>query len=706
MKLLRFVIVLAFTLVIFYFILLSSGVSVSYLQRVQQNAAAFPGPGAPASTAANASADETGARKQANAPYFFCIGGDVSEIPANEAWGGRYYDLNGMQDDPLKIMVRNGFNTIRLRLFVNPEAQGGYSREGFCGTASTIAFAKRIKAAGMKFALNFHYSDTWADPDKQYKPSAWNGLTGKALEDKLYAYTKETLEAFKAADAAPEIVQVGNEINHGFVWPEGKLLDNATEENWAACMGLYKAGQRAVREALPDAKLQVHLALGGENNLSREFLDKMLHYGAEFDIVGLSYYEKWHETYNDMQTNIFDLAKRYGKPVCICEYESSTANTRIINDLVRTVPDGLGFGTMSWAPTRELFRRGGQPNRELFGIYAKMKQDYAEPLPPELAVGPKQYEFKFEKPIIGADISFVPQQEAGGMRFSDGGVQKDVLEIMKDHHFNWIRLRLFVDPTARGGYSAAGYCGLDSTIAFAKRIKAAGMKFLLDFHYSDTWADPAHQTKPASWAMHTGSGLEGHLYTHTRDTVRRFIDAGARPDMVQTGNELNAGFVWPQGRIENGSYESFCVMLRCATAGVRAADPEIPVMVHLAYGGQNDKSVFFLDKLISRDVKFDVIGQSYYPKHHGTLEALEANLNDLAKRYGKPLVVVEYQDFRKEVNEIVQRVPDGLGIGTFIWEATSPAWGNLFDAAGRTTDFMKLYDSFWDELKKQPSSER
>ena len=135
------------------------------------------------------------AQDQADTPYFFCIGGDVSEIPANEAYGGRYYDLNGRQDDPLKIMAQNGFNTVRLRLFVNPEAPGGYSREGFCGTASTIAFAKRIKAAGMKFALNFHYSDTWADPDKQYKPSAWNGLTGKELEDRLYAYTKETLEA-------------------------------------------------------------------------------------------------------------------------------------------------------------------------------------------------------------------------------------------------------------------------------------------------------------------------------------------------------------------------------------------------------------------------------------------------------------------------------------------------------------------------------
>nr|MCR5842249.1 arabinogalactan endo-1,4-beta-galactosidase [Bacteroidales bacterium] len=188
---------------------------------------------------------------------FFCIGADVSEIPASEARGSKYYDIDGTEMDPLQVMAKHGFNVIRLRLFVNPEAPRGYSRDGFCGTESTIAFAKRIKAAGMQFALNFHYSDTWADPDKQYKPSKWEGLTGKALEDKLYQYTKETLQAFKAAGAAPEIVQVGNEISHGLVWPEGKVMDDATEENWAACMGLYKAGQRAVHEVLPDAKLQV-----------------------------------------------------------------------------------------------------------------------------------------------------------------------------------------------------------------------------------------------------------------------------------------------------------------------------------------------------------------------------------------------------------------------------------------------------------------
>ena len=114
-------------------------------------------------------------------------------------------------------------------------------------------------------------------------------------------------------------------------------------------------------------------------------------------------------------------------------------------------------------------------------------------------------------------------------------------------------------------------------------------------------------------------------------------------------------------------------------------------MVHIACGGQNEESVKFFDKILSQDVKFDVIGQSYYTKWHGSLDDLRANLTDLAARYGKPVVVVEYQDYRKEVNEIVSSIPGGLGLGTFIWEATSPMWGDLFDKDGHPTEYLDLY---------------
>ena len=624
----------------------------------------------------------------------YCIGADISFVPQSEKGGVVYKNVDGKETDICQIMAAHHFNTIRLRVFVNPEAKEGYAPEkGYCDLKHTLAMARRIKKAGMKFALDLHYSDTWADPDKQFKPSAWEGTTGAELEEKLYSYTKDVMIALKQAEVAPEIVQIGNEINHGMVWPEGKLDDNATEENWRSLMELYKAGQRAVREVLPESKLQVHLALGGQNRLCREFLDRMIQMEAEFDIIGLSYYEQWHETYNDLKSNLYDLTERYRKPICVCEYGANKKNIKMINDIVRSLPNGLGYGTMAWEPTRVLFDKEGNADKDLFGIYDALYKQYIKSDVQPVYEPPYVNTDTIQKPIIGADISWLPNQEQRGIVFSHNGVQKDALKILKENGFNWIRLRLFVDPTTEKGYSKDGFCGLESTLSMAKRIKAVGMKFLLDFHYSDTWADPGQQATPASWSNIHVSALEGKVYSYSNEVIKRFMAEGVCPDMVQVGNEINNGMMWPQGKITE-TYEPFAVLLRCATAGVRAANPDIKIMIHIACGGQNEKSVKFFDKIISRDVKFDIIGQSYYPKHHGTLKELESNLNDLAIRYRKPIVVVEYQEFRKEVNEIVSRIPHGLGLGTFIWEATSPMWGELFDKNGRTTEYISIYPEF------------
>lgn len=647
-------------------------------------------------------------------PPSFSIGADISFIPQMEANGVVFQDENGIEKDICQIMAGHHFDNIRLRIFVNPESEKGYSPEkGFCDLHHTIEFAKRIKAAGMKFTLDFHYSDTWADPDKQFKPSAWEGLTGEALNGQLYKYTGEVLQALKDAGVAPEMVQIGNEINHGMVWPEGFIDDNAKEENWKALTDLYKSGQRAVREVLPSSRLMVHLALGGENTLCRQFLDYMIKNGAEFDVIGLSYYEQWHETYDDLQANLYDLSAYYNKQVCVCEYGANADNVKKINDIVRSVPNGLGYGTMAWEPSRALFtsldstltgrfpvnRLEGRvfrmnASKEIFAIYDKIHAQYANPSYKPDVEDPPRRTFEKGEQIIGADISFVPQQEKSGVKYSDKGREKDVLEIMKDNKFNWVRLQLFVGPVA-----GDGYCGLEQTLKMAKRVKAAGLKFLLDFHYSDTLAGPAKQSIPASWERFSGSGLEGQIYRYSFETVQRFIAEGVRPDMVQVGNGVNRGMLWPQGKIED-SYMPFGVLLRCASAGVRAADPSIMVMVHIACGGQNDESVAFLDKIISRDVKFDVIGQSYYPGNHGSLEDLKNNLTGLATRYGKPLIVVEYKEYAEEVNEIVQNLPDGLGWGTFIWDAASARWGNLFDAEGKTTGDMRIYPAFYESLRK------
>ncbi len=306
---------------------------------------------------------------------------------------------------------------------------------------------------------------------------------------------------------------------------------------------------------------------------------------------------------------------------------------------------------------------------------------------------------KCARPIIGADVSWLQSQEDRGMVFSDGGEKKDALQILADNKFNWIRLRLFVDPKAENGYSKQGYCDLEHTIVMAKRVKAVGMKFLLDFHYSDTWADPGKQFTPSGWKNLSDAELESKIYEYTNDVIKRFIAEGVKPDMVQTGNEIHNGMLWPQGKMGK-STDTFCNLLRRAIAGVRDADPGIKIMVHIAKGGQKESSISFFDMIKKHGIEFDVIGQSYYPEHHGTLEDLKSNLTDLADRYKKPIIVVEYQYYRKEVNEIVRGLPNENGWGTFIWEATSPRWGNLFDRSGAANKNMDIYPEFFNGSRK------
>ncbi|MHB1034053.1 MAG: glycoside hydrolase family 53 protein [Pirellulales bacterium] len=243
------------------------------------------------------------------------------------------------------------------------------------------------------------------------------------------------------------------------------------------------------------------------------------------------------------------------------------------------------------------------------------------------------------------------------------------------------------------GHSAQGYCDLPHTLQMAKRIKDAGMGFLLDFHYSDTWADPGKQFKPAAWADLHGADLEKAVYDHTRQVMSALKQQGAPPDMVQIGNEISNGMLWPDGQVwRSGRWDTFCGLVKAGIRGVADVSPSTKTMLHLACGGQNAQSRAFLDKVAAQDVKFDVIGQSYYPRWHGTLVELKANLADLAARYPQDIAVVEYSVPKvQEINDIVREVPNGKGLGTFIWEPTGWAGPALFDREGNTKPEMDVY---------------
>ncbi|HUB58915.1 MAG TPA: glycosyl hydrolase 53 family protein [Candidatus Micrarchaeia archaeon] len=316
---------------------------------------------------------------------------------------------------------------------------------------------------------------------------------------------------------------------------------------------------------------------------------------------------------------------------------------------------------------------------------------------------------------VGADVSFLKQAEDSGKVFKDNGVAKPGLVILKDHGYNWIRLRLFHTPTDLPN-------NLEYTIALAQAAKKLGYHFLLDFHYSDTWADPGKQFTPKAWVGMTHAQLVKAVYEYTKQTIEALRDAGVLPDMVQVGNEITNGMLWPDGRLP-GNWDNFADLVKAGIEGVDAGAGEAPrprIMIHIDRGADWVRTKQFFDKLDSYHVDYDVIGQSYYPWWHGSLNELRENMIFMAKEYKKEIIVVEtaynwtpteyknrpapfpespegQEHFLEEVNRVVQATPDGLGIGVFWWEpaVTGPLGSrSFFDNQGNALPVVTVFDKF------------
>jgi len=361
--------------------------------------------------------------------------------------------------------------------------------------------------------------------------------------------------------------------------------------------------------------------------------------------------------------------------------------------------------------------------------------------------------------IKGADVSMLAQLEASGARFYDeAGREKDALRILKEHGVNWVRLRVWNQPviardfatdglTVRAGESAGGVNDAARDAALARRAKALGMKVLLDFHYSDWWADPGKQWPPQAWEGMDLAALETAIHDYTAATLATMAAAGAVPDMVQLGNETNDGFLWPVGRVSVNGHGNFAALLSRAAAAVRAADPDIRIMIHLANGGDNALYRSTFTNLLAREVDFDVIGLSYYPYWHGPIADLQANLDDLSVYFNKPVVIAEtayawtledadgeknnfgapqealggfqatvqgQASFLRELMAVVAGVPDRRGLGVFYWEPEwiavegagwytngGDGWDNqtLFDHDGKALASMNVFRAVSDERR-------
>jgi arabinogalactan endo-1,4-beta-galactosidase len=251
------------------------------------------------------------------------VGGDISMLTKYEEAGVAYKDKDNKTVQPLTFFKEQGMNAMRVRLFVDPSRD---SDKGVCQDLDYVkALGKRIKDAGMAFMLDFHYSDTWADPAKQWTPDAWKNLNNEQLCDKIYEYTKDCLSQLKAAGATPDFIQTGNEISYGMLWGtegtnENCCYTNSPAANWTRFINLLKKAGQACREECPDAKIIIHSERTPKANVLTDFFDRMKNASLDYDIIGLSYYPAYHGNLATLETALTSLEnKNYGKDIMVVE---------------------------------------------------------------------------------------------------------------------------------------------------------------------------------------------------------------------------------------------------------------------------------------------------------------------------------------------------------------------------------------------------
>lgn len=282
-------------------------------------------------------------------------GGDISWLPQMEASNYTFYNDKGEPEDCFKILKDHGINSVRLRTWVNPS---NHPQSGHCSMEETVAMAKRAKDWGMKIMINFHYSDSWADPGKQNKPKDWEGLNLEELKQVLYDYTYDVMDALKKEGISPEWVQLGNEIPTGMIHPEGHT------DNWPQLVALLNRGYDAVKEVSPSSKIILHVDQGNDNERFRWWFDNAEEHGAQYDIIGMSFYPWWldgkpdyTEVIDDLGENLIDMVNRYNKDVMVVEVGGEDIRPQNTYDMlsaviqkVREVPNNRGLGVFYWEP--------------------------------------------------------------------------------------------------------------------------------------------------------------------------------------------------------------------------------------------------------------------------------------------------------------------------------------------------------------------
>lgn len=328
--------------------------------------------------------------------------------------------------------------------------------------------------------------------------------------------------------------------------------------------------------------------------------------------------------------------------------------------------------------------------------------------------------------LAAADFSDLSFFESRGVTYKDGGQVQDGIQILKNHGINCIRLRLWTSSEAQASADPYDYTNnLSYTVPLAVRVKNAGLLFSLDFHYSDTWADPSHQATPSAWTNLNFIQLVQQMRTYNSNTIVTFAAAGAMPDYVQIGNEITDGMLWTNGQLSgtwsssNPSWIRLGQLMNAAIQGIKdatnATGAKMPqIIVHIDRGGDWATTESFFDNLNAQGVPYDIIGESYYPFYQGSPTNLNICLTNAAARYGKPIIIAEdafpwtntcpsawlsqlygypptidgQVSFMATLAQIVKSVPNQLGVGFFYWGAEYQAASGVNEAGFNTASFF------------------
>ena len=647
------------------------------------------------------------------------LGADFSHYQLQKnAWKKVWKNYKGIEVSNVFEYVRSqGINTISVKVAVNP-TKDKEGNESYLSLENAKKTLKEAKKAGLKTNVTLLYSDDITYAGVQKLPDGWDT---DSAEKKALEYTKNVIKELKAADAVPTMITIGNEVNYNF-------LNMSSGDGWEGFVAMSKISKMIREEGIKPA-VSVSAPTADASDI-QWIIGKLGDADVDYDYIGVNIYPDTHnENYVKTLKNTVE-EKAAGKQMIIssvkCPWKDSegkasiTTQTKSIYDYLQATIDEKNAGGLIYDDADfvgawdSFFDENGQAMSSLaIFAYAQGNQvdvsSYKDPWEyggdtglKDQKVTIKKVKGMSESSIRGMDISSYLALKKAGVKYYDyEGNETPLLKVLHDNGINYIRIRIWNDPfNADGKTYGGGGNDVSTGVEIAKEAAQYDMKVLLDFHYSDFWAEPAVQLVPKAWKkdVNNTEKMCSDVYDFTKESIQKFKDAGANIGMVQVGNEITNGLLGIYSNRDKG--ESFNVIwgdkkkstevnkyLKAGIKAVREYTPQALVALHL-----ETPNVWKYKTIMNtwkRDnVDYDVLGSSYYPfwsiaAKANTPKTLK-DVQTLAASYGKMFAVFE--------TSWVNSLNDGDGTPNSIGDSTNTGAYEV-GPQGQVNELTDLYDT-------------